>query len=309
MTADLDNLLAEQDGLLTLTQAAQVLTPAALRHRIRPGGPWQRVLPGIYASFTGELAPRQRQRSALLHVGRDGMLCGTTALALAGLRYAPTDPNVHVMSPHEARVRSRNFVRVHRSTRPPRALRHDGFPVAPVHRAAIDACRELTRLADVRALLAETVQRGFTTLDRLEAELAAGHSAGSRLPRQALDDLRAGCRSAPECEARDLVRLSRILPEPEWNSPISDTRGILIGIADGWWKDVRMALEVNSREHHLYGETWEATMARHARFAAEGILVIPVSPLRIRRDGRAFLRQLERAYTARKGTTAHLLAG
>ena len=107
---------------------------------------------------------------------------------------------------------------------------------------------------------ADTAQRG---------ERAA--PAGCRGPR------RPGRRSAPECELRDLVSTSGVLPEPRWNAPIR-IGGRLLGIADGWWPEALMAAEVNSREHHFAEGDWEATMQRQAGFAAHGILVIPVSP-------------------------------
>lgn len=41
-----------------------------------------------------------------------------------------------------------------------------------------------------------------------------------------MKDIDAGCRSAPECELRDLVRTSRLLPEPRWNQPLPGYRGV-----------------------------------------------------------------------------------
>jgi len=36
-----------------------------LRHRLRPGGPWQKILPGVYATTTGTVTSDQRQMAAL----------------------------------------------------------------------------------------------------------------------------------------------------------------------------------------------------------------------------------------------------
>jgi len=41
-------LLRKQGGLITRAQALAVWSEGTLRHRIRPGGPWLAVLPGIY---------------------------------------------------------------------------------------------------------------------------------------------------------------------------------------------------------------------------------------------------------------------
>jgi hypothetical protein len=168
-----------------------------------------------------------------------------------------------------------------------------------VPRAVIDTARELRNLRDVRAIIAESVQRGLATPEQLVEELEHSHSAGSLLPRRAVEDMVAGARSAPEAEFRDLVLQSDVLPEPEWNARIVAADGFLIAIADAWWKRARMIAEINSMEHHLYGETWVATMRRQERLAAEGILVVPIPPSRIRTYPSAVVRNLERTYEAR----------
>lgn len=74
-------------------------------------------------------------------------------------------------------------------------------------------------------------------------ELAAGESAGSALPRRALADVVAGCRSAPECELRDLVRTSRILPDARWNRPLPGASGL---VPDACWPEARLIVEIDS---------------------------------------------------------------
>ncbi|GAC1330134.1 MAG: hypothetical protein NVSMB13_18080 [Mycobacteriales bacterium] len=89
----------------------------------------------------------------------------------------------------------------------------DGLPCTPIDRAVIDACRRLADLRSVRALMAESIQRGRVTVDLLRRELDAGPTSGSRLPRLALAEVDLGVRSAPEAELMALVRGSR-LPMP-----------------------------------------------------------------------------------------------
>ncbi len=269
----------------------------AIRHRISREGRWQRVLPGLYATFRGELSAQDRCRAAVLYAGADAQLTGPTALRQFRVRYLPQDDgSVHVLVAHATSRQDCGFVAFTRTTRLPRPWWRDGLPWTPVARAAVETCRDMRELRAVRALMAEVVQRKLAGVRQLEHELAAGESAGSALPRRALEDVGRGCRSAPECELRDLLRTSRFLPEPLWNATVLDDDGRFVGVPDGWWPAIRLALEVNSREHHLYGDSWERTMDRQARFAAAGILVIPLFPGRIRRDGPALLREIESAY-------------
>ena len=80
-------------------------------------------------------------------------------------------------------------------------------------------------LRTVRAVLCEVVQRGLAVSDDLADTLSRGHSKGSALPRRALGDVVAGCRSAPECDLRDVLAGSSVPDEPVWNQPLPDLRG------------------------------------------------------------------------------------
>jgi hypothetical protein len=174
MSSDPVAVLAQrQDGLVSRAQLLAVgITKEAVRWQIRPGGRWQVVLPGIYAKFTGPLAPRQRLRAGLLHAGDQAMLCGLTAAELHGLRYLPRgDGVVHVLVSCRARARSVAFVRVHTTTRLPRRWWREAFPLVPPAHAAVAVARGLVSLRDVRAVLCEAVQRGLATSDELAAAL------------------------------------------------------------------------------------------------------------------------------------------
>jgi hypothetical protein len=127
----------------------------------------------------------------------------------------------------------------------------------PAH-AAVDVARRLGNLGDVRAVLCEAVQRGLATPEDLERELKDGPSAGSALPRRALADIAAGCRSPPECEVRDLVRASTMLPEPRWNQPLRGANDRSL-IPDTCWPEARLIVEVDSIEWHRFGDRPEAT--------------------------------------------------
>ena len=292
-------LVSGQDGLLTRAQAlASAVSDDAVAHRVRTGR-WQRILPGVYATFSGPIPEATRERAALLYAGEGALLHDVTSCRRQGVRYLPDDDRVHVLVPHGVQRQARDFVVLHRTHQLPVGLVVGGLRCSPVARAAVDLCRRLSSMRTVRAVLCDAVQRRRTTVAALAEVLERGHSAGSALPRRVVADLMAGCRSAPECELRDLLLTSRVLPEPEWNVPVFDRHGRLLGRPDGWWRAIRFALEVNSREHHLFGPDWEATMRRQAAFAAYGVLVLPVSPQRIRSEPGPLLAEIERAYLSR----------
>jgi hypothetical protein len=187
------------------------------------------------------------------------------------------------------------------------AARRWTLPMAPPARAVIDAVRfrilhdshdgqpwrSHQLLRDTRALLCEVVQRRQCSVADLVAELEAAPRAGTATIRTALDDVRAGCRSAPECDLRDLIRSCQALPEPRWNQPLPDDPTL---IPDACWPEAKLVVEVDSVEWHQFGEAPDATARRHARYAALGWRVFPMSPYRLRNDAANVRRELLAAY-------------
>ncbi|MEP6463940.1 MAG: hypothetical protein ABJC62_11130, partial [Frankiaceae bacterium] len=145
--------------------------------------------------------------------------------------------------------------------------------MAPVEVAVMDTCRRLADLNGVRALIAEAVQTGRTTPDRLTTELAAGESAGGRLARQALAEVASGARSAPEAFMLRAVATAR-LPQPIWNTDLLTLDGRWLARPDAWWVSANTVLEIDSREWHLLPADWERTMRRHEALTACGLLVV-----------------------------------
>jgi very-short-patch-repair endonuclease len=285
---------AAQRGLVTRRQCLNAGVPASsLERAVRPGGRWQAVLPGVYATFTGPLLPVQLMTAALLLGGPGAQLTGVTALALYGCIYLPSDPRVHLLLPMRTRRAPGTLpVLVHRTWLLPQPYRRDDLPVSPPDRAAVLAARHLTDLRQIRALLSEVVQRQLSTLDRLEAALEAGPSAGSARPRRVLDELAAGCRSAPEIELRDLLRRRpRLLAGALFNHPV--TVGTRRYLADVCWPSARVIVEVDSVRHHGFGEAAEWTARRRAELVTAGWRVLSVSPGRIRSEPDAVLAQIE----------------
>jgi very-short-patch-repair endonuclease len=288
-----EQVAAGQRRLVTRRQCLQAgLGRSSIAHALAPPGRWQRVLPGVYACFTGPLTVTHLIAAALLFGGPSAQVTGLTALALYGCQYLPNDPRVHLLLPASVHRTSPGFLRIHRTHTLPHPHWRQGFPVTPTDRAAILATAHLTSLRDVRALLSEVVQRQLTTVERLDAALALAASAGSALPRRALADLAAGCRSAPEMELRDLVRRRpHLFRAACWNHRVQ--LGSTWFVADVCWPYARLIVEVDSVEHHGLGEGPERTARRRAALVAAGWIVLSVSPRRIREQPDAVLAEIE----------------
>ena len=73
----LDRLLIQQLDVISRRQAlAAGVTDNALRHRLRPGGPWRELLPGVYMAATGAPTTLQQEMAALLYAGSGSVIPG-----------------------------------------------------------------------------------------------------------------------------------------------------------------------------------------------------------------------------------------
>jgi hypothetical protein len=192
------------------------------------------------------------------------------------------------------------FARLHRTARLPEVMCAAGaarfvFPA----RAVADTVRGMTDLAEVRAVVAEAVQRGRCRVALLAGELDAGPVPGSALFRQALAEVADGVRSAAEGDLRDLIVWAR-LPLPMFN-PRLIVAGQFLAQPDCWWPEPGVAAEADSRAWHLSPRDWEYTQARHARMSAHGIIVLHFAPVRIRSDRREVADTIRKALAAGHG--------
>jgi hypothetical protein len=192
----LQGLLDKQYGVLSRGQALDCgLSNRVVQSRLRPGGPWQSLMPGVYLTGTGTPTPAQREIAALLYAGPTSVITGPAALFSLGVRVAATDV-VDVLVPTTTQRKDQLYVRLHRTARLPGQPRvRDEIRYAPAARAVADAARMMTGLDGIRTLVADAVQRGVCTLDQLADEVSEGPIRGSAMLRQALADVAEGSRN------------------------------------------------------------------------------------------------------------------
>src|SRR6266487_1854543 len=289
-----DRVLDQQYGLITRRQAREHgMTDSALYHRIRGLGAWQVVLPGVYLCGTGRPTGPQCETAALLYAGPGSLITGRAALEVHGIR-APKAAGVDLLVSAGCQRRSTGFVRLHRTTRLPETVHRIGpLRYVPAHRAVIDTCRWISEICDVRAIIANAVQRDKVRVGDLARELATGQAVGSALIRDVLAEIADGVRSASEADLRALVKREG-LPDPHYN-PRLYLNGEFISMPDAWWPEAAVAVEVDSREWHLSPGDWARTMARHSRMSARGIIVLHYPPSRLRAEGAAVAAEIRLA--------------
>ncbi|MGW6931163.1 hypothetical protein ACWGE0_13935 [Lentzea sp. NPDC054927] len=259
--------------------------------KCRPGGPWQRMHPGVVLLHNGPPTRDQQVTAALLRAGPGAVVTGAEACRRHGL---PTrGPEIHVLVPGTARG-SGTLIMERASPMPPASV-VSGFPLVSADRAVVDACRQLRSPDDATALIAAAIQKGRCTPESLRAE-ATTNRYGTKLVRAVLKEL-GRAQSVAERDARRLSRKIR-LTTPHWNATIADADGVIIGRPDAWFDDVGLAWEIDSKAFHYGPRNYERTLARNSRYAAAGILVVQTLPTRLRDHPEQVARELKKAHRA-----------
>lgn len=298
----LDAVAKRQQQIVTRAQliAAGVDDMAMCRRTKR--GLYQRVLPGIYALVTGTLTSEQLRIAAVLYAGSNAQITGLSALEWYGFRYAPKSEKIHLLVPHEERRRSVGHVVVHRALALDEFARHtELYTVCSPARAVVDACRDERDLRTVRAMVAESVQRGLTGPHALNEEVRRAGRSRTALVRRAAQEVIEGIRSAAEGDLYDCLSRSKRLPRILWNPRLFAPDGTALPTPDAWLPEVAVALEVDSREHHSSVEDWQRTLDRHNILSRYGALVLHFTPREIRHDPDRVLWTVEETSAAREG--------
>ncbi|HET7326684.1 MAG TPA: hypothetical protein VFJ14_05285 [Nocardioidaceae bacterium] len=273
-----DQLLAANERVVTHSELREVGIPSStITFRILPGGPWQRILPGVVLAHSGIPTWRERCLAAVKCCGTGAVLTGLTALRHQGQTAAHPNGQVNALIPHGSQRGSHDFVQVERSRRMPKPVIVRALPCAPVARALVDACRRQDNLDQVRALVADAIQNRRCTLEDLHAEVGAAARQRTALTRAALCEIDAGIRSVAEAKVKQAMQRRR-MPPMEWNVSLLTVDGDFVGTPDGYYADVAVALQLDSIEYHLSPQAYKRTQARQRALTTAQVLVLPYAP-------------------------------
>ncbi len=282
-TGRLRLILRSQHQVITRQQALECGMPhSTVESWIVPGGRWQKMLPGVYSAVTGKPTQQQRHMAALLYAGPNSVITGPAAIRLHRLR-SPGPDVIDVLVPRTIKRQSIGFVRIHRTQRMPAFYRTGPIRFARAARAVADAARGFTALDDVRAVVAEAVQKQACSIAEIGLELEAGARRDSSHLRLALSEVRDGIRSVAEAHFRQRIERSD-LPHPMFNAFLRAADGTDIGEVDAWWADAGVSAEIDSREYHFYREGWLRTDAKRSRLLKHGIFPHNIAPTRVDND-------------------------
>ena len=282
--------MPEIPRVLTVALAERIgIGRARVRTELRRGN-WQRIAPGVVLTRPDGPTRFDWAEAGVLLAGPDAAVTGWEALRAIGLgdRTPPAAPPVVLMP--RGLGRQVGQVRLRRTSRsyvtrllPADADRLALTPIVPPPRSIADAAlqdRDATRL---RALVTSAISRRVCRVEDLLAELEAMPRQRSAPFRLALADAVDGARSVAEAvAARRLARAP--VPAFELNVPVV-RGGTTVFVVDVLWRELRAALEIDSREYHFSEAQWKATMRRHNALLRLGLALAHYPPSAIDRPG------------------------
>ncbi|WP_432094397.1 hypothetical protein [Streptomyces sp. bgisy100] len=284
----------QRPQVMTLRQLREHgATAAEVADRIRPGGSWQQLLPGVYLLHPGAPTGEERVHAALLYAGRapgseepgqEAMITGPAALALHGFSSAAplrTLDRVDVLVPRGRRLRSTGLVQLVRTQALPEPVEIGGVPVAPVPRALADVVARLTDASAVRCLLTEAVRGGHCEPAPVVRELGRCRLLSRPHVVDAVDTLLAEGRALTEGRLYEMVR-THALPDPLWNVDLRLPGGPHLGGVDAYWPDHNVALEIDGGAPHPDDQGVSDTARRREYLERLGITVVHTTPARLR---------------------------
>lgn len=275
----LDALFRRSERVVRHRELLELGVPSStIMSRIRPGGPWQRLLPGVLVAHRGIPTLRERLLAAHKYTGEEGILTGAAALVehgVAAVRH--TSPRLHMLVSHECRRTSHGFLLIERTRRLPTPVTRRLIRLAPLARAVVDACRRDERLDQVREIVAEVIQDGRCSATEIVAEVRAAARQRTALARKVLREIEAGIRSVAEAKVRAALS-ARGVDDLEWNVDLFTPDGQFVGRPDAYCRRTGVALQVDSMQWHLRPSLYRHTQQRQRDLTLWGVLVLPWSP-------------------------------
>jgi hypothetical protein len=162
-----------QRGVISRAQLLGLgLTKDLIASRLSQGS-WQRLYPGVYALFSGELNREATLWAAVLHAGRGAVLSHQTAAELWGLSDAPSSL-IHLTVPSDRRMSKTPGLVLHLSARALDAMHPAQTPPRTrLEETVLDLWEAAHSLDNAVGWVTSAIGRRLTTQDKLRHAMQA----------------------------------------------------------------------------------------------------------------------------------------
>jgi Protein of unknown function (DUF559) len=277
---ELEEILDDQDQVISVRVALRHMSAGALRWRINSGW-WQQPCRSVVVAHSGPLTEKQRLWAALVWTGRDAVLGGLTAAWLdgfTGFGDRRADRPIHVVVPSGRALQRQSPslpVVIHYST----MLAHeDVHPIREprrtrIARSLVDAAAWMVTERGTRAILAAGVQQRLVRPSDLSRVVDGNQRLYRRkLMAETLGDIAGGAQALSELDFTRLVIRPHNLPEPDRQSRRKDSDGKWRYL-DAVWEEAKVVVEVDGAQHMDTQEYWD-DMSRDNDLQIDGYLAL-----------------------------------
>ena len=261
-----------QRGVVTRRQALRAgLTRSAIGTQIGTGR-WQRIYPGVLATFSGEPGREARLWAAVLRAGPGAALSHETAAELHGLARKPAQL-IYLAVPASRRVEPVPGLVIRRSARIAQA-RHpcQAPPRTRIEETVLDLAETARTFDDALGWACAACGGRLTTPQRIAAAMSRRAKLRYRdALRLALDDIIAGTHTILEHRYLHNVERAHRLPRAE-----RQVRVVRCGRSqyrDVLYRKYRVAVETDGQVAHPAEGRWRDTHRDNAA-AADGIITL-----------------------------------
>lgn len=295
----LDELLSNQNGVLTTDSALSYMTYESLRWQVASGR-WQRPCRGIVVTQSGALNASQQRWVASLWAGKGSALGGLTAARLGGLvGFADEAEPIYIVRPSSRAPRvdkpplpivvhySRQLteVDIHPARQPPRTR---------MARSLVDAAAWRRTNRGAQAILAAGVQQGLILPEHLAGQL----DRQKRVHRRALmldtvADIAGGSRALSELDFLNYVIRPFKLPPPDRQVGRRDSHGRRRWL-DAMWEQAKLVVEIDGAGHRDVLQYWD-DMDRDNDLKLQGYDTLRYAAFTIRYNGEYVAGQIRQA--------------
>ena len=257
LTVVFEELRRRQHGVVSRQQAlACGLSLKVIESRLRSGR-WQRLHPGVFATFTGRPQRLSQLWAAVLKAGRGATLSHETAAELAGLVDAAAGPTpIHVTVPVRRQPRPVPGTVIHQSSRVDIARHPTRLPPQTrIEETVVDLTQSARTIDQAVDWIARAVSARLTTTARVHQALASRPKVRWRRQlNEALDHVRSGCHSLLELRYQRDVEAAHGLPRGQRQVPAMGLAGRIYH--DVEYKRFRTVVELDGRAAHPEPEKW-----------------------------------------------------
>jgi very-short-patch-repair endonuclease len=276
-------LLSVQAGIIDRDQALDVgLSARQISYRLNSGA-WQRVYPGVYATFTGQLTREARLWAAVRLAGDGAMVSHETAAEVHGMIDKPA-PSIHVTVPlsrRPTRHRPGRGIVIHRSDQSREHLPGPfKLPLTRVDDTVLDLVAAAPTFDHAYTWISRAVFRNLVTTSALRGALARRSRFRWRAwLNDAFAEARDGALSPLELRYVGDVERAHRLPVSQHQA-----RRQINGkthYKDNWYPEYRLAVEIDGPAYHESEQVQQDKDRDNANLAADDVKTFRFGPVAV----------------------------